>query len=62
MSYAADNGFKVRGLDYSPVKGPEGNIEYLMFVQKSDEPAVHWMIQLPSRWWRQAILHWIAEP
>ena len=30
----------VRGLDYSPVKGPEGNIEYLMFVQKSDQPAV----------------------
>jgi len=22
------------------VKGPEGNIEYLMFVQKSTEPAV----------------------
>ena len=22
------------------MKGPEGNIEYLMFVQKSDEPAV----------------------
>ena len=31
MSYAAENGFVVRGLDYSPVKGPEGNIEYLMF-------------------------------
>ena len=40
MSYAAENGFLVRGLDYSPVKGPEGNIEYLMFVQKSDQPAV----------------------
>ena len=26
MSYAAENGFVVRGLDYSPVKGPEGNI------------------------------------
>ena len=40
MSYAAENGFVVRGLDYSPVKGPEGNIEYLMFVQKSNQPAV----------------------
>ena len=29
-----------RGLDFSPVKGPEGNIEYLMFVQKSEEPCV----------------------
>ena len=40
MAYAAENGFTVRGLDYSPVKGPEGNIEYLMFVQKSESPAV----------------------
>ena len=30
--------FAVRGLDFSPVKGPEGNIEYLMFVEKSAEP------------------------
>ena len=28
------------GLDFSPVKGPEGNIEYLMFVQKSEQPGV----------------------
>lgn len=39
MGYAAANGFAVRGLDFSPVKGPEGNIEYLMFVEKSDAPA-----------------------
>ncbi len=39
MGYAVDNGFGVRGLDFSPVKGPEGNIEYLMFVEKSDTPA-----------------------
>ena len=38
--YAAANGFKVCGLDFSPVKGPEGNIEYLMFVQKSEQPGV----------------------
>lgn len=38
MEYAAANGFAVRGLDYSPVKGPEGNIEYLMFVEKSAAP------------------------
>ena len=39
MGDAVDNGFGVRGLDFSPVKGPEGNIEYLMFVEKSDTPA-----------------------
>jgi 23S rRNA (cytidine1920-2'-O)/16S rRNA (cytidine1409-2'-O)-methyltransferase len=40
MNFAASNGFAVRGLDFSPLKGPEGNIEYLMFVQKSSEPCV----------------------
>ncbi len=39
MGFAVDNGFTVRGLDFSPVKGPEGNIEYLMFVEKSAEPS-----------------------
>ena len=38
MGYAAANGFAVRGLDFSPVKGPEGNIEYLMYVEKSAGP------------------------
>jgi 23S rRNA (cytidine1920-2'-O)/16S rRNA (cytidine1409-2'-O)-methyltransferase len=40
MGFASANGFAVRGLDFSPVKGPEGNIEYLMFVEKSDTPCV----------------------
>ena len=26
------------GLDYSPIKGPEGNIEYLLYIRKSDVP------------------------
>lgn len=29
--------FKVRGLDYSPIKGPEGNIEYLIYLEKRPE-------------------------
>ncbi len=32
------NGYSVLNLDYSPIKGPEGNIEYLIHVQKSDSP------------------------
>ncbi len=30
------NGFSVLGLDFSPIKGPEGNIEYLIYIQKSE--------------------------
>ena len=37
--YAVQSGFSVSGLEYSPIKGPEGNIEFLMFVEKSGEPA-----------------------
>lgn len=29
--------FKVLGLDYSPIKGPEGNIEYLIYLEKRPE-------------------------
>lgn len=35
--YAEENGFSIRGIDFSPVKGPEGNIEYLMFLCKDSE-------------------------
>lgn len=27
--------FTVKGLDYSPIKGPEGNIEYLLYLAKN---------------------------
>ncbi len=37
ITYATGNGFQVLGLSYSPVKGPEGNIEYLIHLRKSDE-------------------------
>lgn len=36
ISYASDNGFSVLNLDFSPVKGPEGNIEYLLYIKKTD--------------------------
>jgi 23S rRNA (cytidine1920-2'-O)/16S rRNA (cytidine1409-2'-O)-methyltransferase len=38
LSYARDNHFRILGLDYSPVRGPEGNIEYLMHIEKSNQP------------------------
>jgi len=33
-----NNGFDILGLDFSPVKGPKGNIEYLIYLQKSENP------------------------
>ena len=34
-SYAAATGFELLQLDYSPIKGPEGNIEYLLYARKN---------------------------
>ncbi|MBQ1394726.1 MAG: TlyA family RNA methyltransferase, partial [Lachnospiraceae bacterium] len=33
--FSADNGLVTRGLTFSPIKGPEGNIEYLLWLQKT---------------------------
>lgn len=38
LSFAESVGFDVKGLDFSPIKGPEGNIEYLVFLQKREKP------------------------
>ncbi|MBD5508913.1 MAG: TlyA family RNA methyltransferase [Lachnospiraceae bacterium] len=37
VDYAAMIGFVVKGLTYSPIKGPEGNIEYLLWLEKQEE-------------------------
>ena len=37
LDFATENGFKLLGLSFSPIKGPEGNIEYLAYIRKSDE-------------------------
>lgn len=36
--FTLEHGFSLLGLTYSPIKGPEGNIEYLMYIEKSDQP------------------------
>lgn len=38
VDYADLVGFAVLHLDYSPVRGPEGNIEYLLHLKKDTEP------------------------
>ena len=40
ISMCIENGFSVLGLDYSPVKGPEGNIEYLIYIYKDGKTEV----------------------
>ena len=39
MDYAMSIGFDLCALDFSPIKGPEGNIEYLIHLKKSENEA-----------------------
>ncbi len=36
INYAKEIGFQICNLDFSPIKGPEGNIEYLMHLHKGE--------------------------
>lgn len=38
IGFALENGFSIHNLEYSPIKGPEGNIEYLVYIEKSENP------------------------
>ena len=40
IAFAKAEGFGVAGLDFSPIKGPEGNIEYLLHLTLGEDDAV----------------------
>ncbi len=60
VDYADMIGFNVKGLTYSPIKGPEGNIEYLLWIEKraqipeeiqalSEKEALDMLVEILSR-------------
>lgn len=52
LFYASSIGFQILHLDFSPIKGPEGNIEYLVHIEK-DEEAVQ--TDINSDFWMEQI-------
>ncbi len=40
FEFTLADGYEILGLDYSPIKGPKGNIEYLMHIRKSVSSSV----------------------
>ena len=40
LVYSRDAGFALRGLDFSPIRGPEGNIEYLAWLEKNGTDSI----------------------
>ena len=37
IDFAKEIGFEILNLEYSPIKGPEGNIEYLVHIRKCED-------------------------
>jgi 23S rRNA (cytidine1920-2'-O)/16S rRNA (cytidine1409-2'-O)-methyltransferase len=46
LAFAANHELCVLGLDFSPIKGPEGNIEYICYMKNSAQPAAE--IDIPA--------------
>ena len=59
IDFADMIGFKVKGLTYSPIKGPEGNIEYLLFIEKKTEIPVEIIAMTEAD--AQSALHELTE-
>lgn len=51
IDFAKSEGFGIAGLDFSPIKGPEGNIEYLLYLTlgKDDSVSREFVAELVSR-------------
>lgn len=37
LAWCLKEGFVIKGLTYSPIKGPKGNIEFLLYMHKAEE-------------------------
>jgi 23S rRNA (cytidine1920-2'-O)/16S rRNA (cytidine1409-2'-O)-methyltransferase len=47
LEEAVNLGFTVKGLEYSPIRGPEGNIEYLAWLTRQEESGIPWRDLIP---------------
>ena len=46
VDFALGLDFSVEGLEFSPIKGPEGNIEYLMYIKNNGENSISYSHRL----------------
>jgi tRNA modification GTPase len=46
--FCLENEFDILNLDYSPIKGPEGNIEYLIHIKKSHDTYINSNIDISN--------------
>lgn len=48
VNFAQNNGFQVLGLDFSPIRGPEGNIEYLMYAASREAESADFSAEIDN--------------
>ena len=48
IEFASQNGFFVKNLEYSPIKGPEGNLEYLVYIRKDETGGVDGTVDIKA--------------
>jgi len=60
LDYADSIGFEVMDVEYSPIKGPEGNIEYLMYIQKEASRSQQ-LAELTEKEAEEALMEIISE-
>ena len=48
LKFCVENEFSVLALDYSPIKGPEGNIEYLLLIKRSKTTYIDKLVAVDS--------------
>ena len=57
QTHASQEGFSVKDMTYSPIKGPEGNIEYLGFLQVGENTAykgdLKGLVELSHSAWKE---------
>lgn len=61
IDYAGTAGFSVLHLDYSPFRGAEGNIEYLMHLKKEGEPGTAQEGSSASAAWKERIAETVRD-
>ena len=49
IAFAKSIGFGILNLEFSPIKGPEGNIEYLLYLQNHPELADEKGVEIDSK-------------
>ena len=49
IEFAVSIGFEILNLEYSPIKGPEGNIEYLLYLQNHTDGQTYTEYQVDAK-------------